>query len=199
MDMNFLRRRMFAGSNGGGGLPSGYTQYNYIEATAQSAYIDTGVLASSDLVIQFHLYLARANGDHIIGANGTTDSNDFRYFTATNKEYFDMKNGRLTYSLGYPPQEVTRELGNFYIKDLSTGIVLASGDSFVDWSIPNNVNIGHNNNMLGVKIYFVKIYNSGTLVRDFVPVYSTLNEQYGLFDMVNKAFYGHDNFTGGNT
>lgn len=198
MDMNFLRRRMFAGSNGGGGLPSGYTQYNYIEATAQSASIDTGVVSSSDLVIQFHLYLARANGDTIIGATGATESNDFRYFFASHYEYFDMNYTRISYSAGNPPQEVYREIGNDYIKDLSTGNILASTGTMSYWSIPYNVNIGHTNSMQGDKIYFVKIYNSGTLVRDFIPVYSKVNEQYGLFDMVNKAFYGHDNFTGGN-
>lgn len=200
MDMNFLRRRMFTGnSGGGGGLPSGYTQYDYIEATADSAEIDTGVVVSSDLVIQFHLYIAKANGDTFIGNKGSGDTNDFRYFTATRYEYFDLKNSRVNNSVGYPPQDVFREIGNLYIKDLSTGNIIVSGDAVEEWTIPYNVNLGYTNNMQGDKIYFVKIYDSGTLIRDFVPVYSEVDEQYGLFDMINKVFYGHDNFTGGNT
>lgn len=187
------------GQKSGGGLPSGYVQYDYIEATAQNASIDTGVRASSDLVMQFHLYYARANGDNIIGTKGSADNNDFRYFVASVYEFFDMKNARLNY-YNPPPREVTREVGNFYIKDLVNGTILATADlGIVDWSIPYNVNIGHTNNMQGDKIYFVKIYDSGVLVRDFIPAYSVLDDQYGLFDTVNQEFYGHENFIGGNT
>lgn len=186
------------GKKSGCGLPSGYVQYDYIEATAQNALINTGVRASSDLVMQFRLYIARANGDTIIGATGTTDSNDFRYFFASRNEYFDRKNGRIIYALGYPPQEVNREVGNFYIKDLVSGAMLGTGTVVEDWSISNTVCIGHTNNMQGDKIYFVKIYDSGALVRDFIPAYSVLDDQYGLFDTVDQEFYGHENFIGGN-
>lgn len=199
MDMMSIRRRIMSGQKSGGGLPSGYVQYDYIEATDQSALLNTGVNATSDIVIQFHLYLARANGDLVIGAEGTTESNDFRYFNATSYEYFDIKDQRINHSIGYPPKEVSREVGNLYIKDLVSGETLVSGTAVEAWSISNTIYIGHTNNMLGDKIYFVKIYDGGTLIRDFIPVYSTTDEQYGLFDLAGQAFYGHANFIGGNT
>lgn len=187
------------GQKQGSRLPNGYIQYDYIEATAQNVSIDTGVPVSLNLVMQFHLYIARANGDVIIGTKGIVDSNDFRYFLTSRFEYFDIKNGRITYAVGYPPQEVKREIGNFYIKDLISGTIFSTGTAIEDLSISDTIHIGYTKNMQGNKIYFIKIYDSGIPVRSFVPAYSVLDDQYGLFDKVNNVFYGHENFIGGNT
>ena len=40
------------------------------------------------------------------------------------------------------------------------------------------------------RIYYCKIYDNGTLVRDYVPV-SGSNGSVGLYDLVNKKFYGN--------
>lgn len=40
-----------------------------------------------------------------------------------------------------------------------------------------------------MKFYSCKIYNDGTLIRDFVPVYRVRDNVIGLFDKVNKKFY----------
>ena len=40
------------------------------------------------------------------------------------------------------------------------------------------------------KLYYCKIYDNGTLVRDYVPV-SGSNGSVGLYDLVNKKFYGN--------
>lgn len=51
------------------------------------------------------------------------------------------------------------------------------------------------------RIYSFKLYNSsGTLVRDFIPMYQISTDTYGLWDRVNEEFYGSANsykFTGG--
>ena len=50
-----------------------------------------------------------------------------------------------------------------------------------------------------MKLYSCKIYDNGTLIRDYVPVINSAGE-YGLFDKVNYQFYtnaGTGSFTGG--
>ena len=42
------------------------------------------------------------------------------------------------------------------------------------------------------KLYYVKIYDNGTLVRDYVPVKRISDGAIGLYDKVNKLFYGND-------
>ena len=45
------------------------------------------------------------------------------------------------------------------------------------------------------KVYFVKIYDNGELVRDFVPAKDAKNGKVGLYDSVSKVFY-ENNGTG---
>ena len=54
-------------------------------------------------------------------------------------------------------------------------------------------------NYASMKLYSCKIYNNGTLVRDFVPVKNS-SGTIGLYDLVNSAFYtnaGSGTFTAG--
>lgn len=50
------------------------------------------------------------------------------------------------------------------------------------------------------KLYYYKLYDNGTLIRDFIPVKRISDNEYGLWDKVNKVFYknaGTGTFTGG--
>ena len=42
------------------------------------------------------------------------------------------------------------------------------------------------------RLYYFKIYDNGTLVRDYVPVKRISDGAIGLYDKVNKLFYGND-------
>lgn len=57
-----------------------------------------------------------------------------------------------------------------------------------------------NQNFLG-KIYYAKIWKSGTLIRDFIPVKRKADDVIGMYDQVNNIFYTSPNgiaFIGGN-
>ena len=43
---------------------------------------------------------------------------------------------------------------------------------------------------VSVKVYYLKIYDGSTLVRDYVP-YITKDGECGLYDLVTKRFYGN--------
>ena len=50
------------------------------------------------------------------------------------------------------------------------------------------------------KLYYYKLYDKGTLIRDFIPVKRISDNKYGLWDKVNKVFYpnaGTGTFTAG--
>ena len=46
------------------------------------------------------------------------------------------------------------------------------------WYIPN-----------GAKIYYCKIWNGDTLVRDLIPCYRNNDSVVGMYDLVNNVFY----------
>ena len=41
------------------------------------------------------------------------------------------------------------------------------------------------------RCYYFRMYDNNTIVRDFVPVKDLKTGAYGLFDKVNKVFYGN--------
>ena len=51
-----------------------------------------------------------------------------------------------------------------------------------------------------MSIYYCKIYNNGTLVRDFVPMKNTTTDAGAMYDMVTGHIFGNSgsgNFTCG--
>jgi hypothetical protein len=57
------------------------------------------------------------------------------------------------------------------------------------------------NRIAVMKVYGCKVYESGVLIRDYVPCYRKSDNVVGLFDRVNKTFYvnsGSGSFTKGN-
>lgn len=58
----------------------------------------------------------------------------------------------------------------------------------------------HDNRRISGKIYYVKVYDNGTLIRDYVPAKDTKTGIIGLYDKVNKKMYpnkGSGNFQTG--
>lgn len=52
-----------------------------------------------------------------------------------------------------------------------------------------------------IKLYSCKLYDNGTLVRNFIPCYRKADNETGLYDLVNDVFYtnaGTGTFTKGN-
>lgn len=43
---------------------------------------------------------------------------------------------------------------------------------------------------VSIRLYYLKIYDGGTLIRDYLP-YVTEDGEYGLYDKVTKQFYGN--------
>lgn len=176
-------------------------QLEYIESTG-SQWIDTGIKPSLDLVAKIKLCNLAATGDVIFGFApspwGTAaDSKDWRMFNAGSTLYFDILAGKRINGTSFV-KGVWREfeLGNYYVKDLSTGQVLISGTAATD-STPygNNTYTITLNRAQGLgtmslnRWAYVKIYRGETLVQDLIPV--SVNGVAMMYDRVTGTFPKH--------
>lgn len=186
-------------SGGGGGLPEGYTELEYIRSSG-TQYVDTGVKGNSSLVIRAKFNMDEEAKYAIIGYYAS-ETVTLRLFNASGKCYLDFGNassGRIsggTMSVGVT---YNVEFGNRYVKNLDTGANIISGSAVAAFSHTNTVCVFGNSNFSKGKIYYCQIYDNGTLVRDYVPCRNPYGV-VGLYDLVNCQFYGNSGtgaFTG---
>lgn len=192
-------------------LPDGYTPLNYIENAVKATYykdiraaIQPGVDANGDFgfSIRFHTdVVGTSTGQTIIGAY---DSGRIRLTVSLYK--IDA-----VFSTGYVSISGTRYSPNFVVGDntivlrdhtltvngntIATNVAEIQGLTRMPRLFMSN---GGDNNPFNGKMYEAKIYKDGEIVRDMRPCINADNE-YGMYDIVNGAFYGSINsykFTG---
>lgn len=99
-------------------------------------------------------------------------------------------------------KEFTVEYGDGSIKINSLEITTLPTNSFADTkTITIFVRNGNSlNGYIDGRLYYFKIYENGTLIRDFIPCYRKNDNVIGLYDAVNDVFYlnqGTNNFIKG--
>lgn len=202
-----LRRRAAMAAT----FPDGYTPLNYIENAVKAtsynnirAAIQPGVDANGDFgfSIRFHTdVVGIPYGQVIISAY---DNSSIRLTVSLYK--IDA-----VFSTGYISISGTRYNPNFVVGDNT--IVLRDHTLTVNGNtIASNVaeiqgltrmptlflSNGGDRNPFNGKIYLAKIYKDGAIVRDMRPCINA-EQEYGMYDIVNGAFYGSINsykFTG---
>lgn len=178
----------------GSSLPDGYVQVEYIESSG-TQYVDTGVTVKSNLVSQLKFHTTWNVEGVIYGCYPNSDQNDYRLFNANGVCYLDFPNSNRIFGgsmLFGVIHEI--EVGNYYVKNLATGATIVSGSpvSFSEQSNTMKVWLyeGSDRQYGRGKLYYLKIYEGETLVRDFVPCKSASGE-VGLYDKVSAQFYGN--------
>lgn len=167
-----------------------YQPVEYIQ-TSQNSCVDVGIYCSSNLKAQFR-YAQSGNIGGTIFGDYISEDNNFRFFATGGKFYFDCGNsyGSREYGGSMSSNQIYNlEIGNHYIKNLDTDATIASGSSK---SFIKTYHFLLFNNLGGtsVKLYYMKIYESGVLVRDLVPCYNKQDPSViGLFDKKNNVFY----------
>lgn len=132
-------------------------------------------------------------GGRIIGDYNSNDHDDWRFFFFDSNLYYDFITERELTNKTMPmsaPEEW--EVGNYYIKDTSTGNNLINSTPQTFSSRPDHLYIyhsggvgaGESGNDYG-QIWYIKIYKNNVLVRDFIP-WTDMNGNYGLYDKVNN-------------
>ena len=189
-----------------------FTLLDYIEATG-TQYIDTGVKAYG-LTTNFEIKFAPTrltNYNFIFSARESSSSRRFdigwgQNISASVGCWFAYNTYNAVDSLDENfavdnPIIVKKQDSEVYVDNT----LKYTFSSLTDFTTPVNVAIFANNtngtiaNYAGAKLYYFKIYNGSTLVRDFIPAKDS-NNVVCLYDKVTKTFFynkGTGTFTAG--
>ena len=148
---------------------------------------DLGVTLKDDTKIEIKLRPTDYGGDMIIGeVNLPSDDDDYRFFWFYGSFYYDYGSDRMNSRLDINTDYVL-EVGNYYIKNLTSGSYILQGDAKSGVATAHTRTLG----LFGVDddawIYYIKIYEGDTLVKDFIP--AKLEDGSGtLYDKVSKTY-----------
>ena len=205
-------------------VPTGYTELQYIESSG-TQWIDTGYIFPSNTtarVIMDVLYpsFTSESGWNVHGVSGsayggpnigTVGSNNTRVFCAATSGDFrtDVNasaNTRYLFDLDMPKRIFT-------VIDVATNTVLVNRDDFPNeyWNTKRRPSFrlfgygrGQGNSPEIItnssRIYSVKLYNNGTLVRYMMPARRNSDNVLGMWDTVTQTFFtnsGTGNFVAG--
>lgn len=175
------------------GLPSGFTKLAYIQSSG-TQYIDTGFAPNQDtrVVVEMQLTDSALEQTPFL-ARKASQEKSFGIFLRSSGWAVDYGTLRLNFSSKITATErlsldfdKTKVTMNGETLTFSAQEFLAPVNLFL---FVRNTN-GTLNNYAIAKLYFCRIYDNDTLVRDFVPCINA-SGKIGLFDMVNRQFYGN--------
>lgn len=194
--------QMFVNTGSSTTISSGLVELEYIESTG-TQYIDTGIKASKNLKVEADIDVSAASGWVMILGDYTSGS----YFSwwrqnTTMYAYYGSNNKTLAELTG-KRKYISNNTNNIWSIDTSKITVTPNSSDFSKDG--NNlylfsVNNGGNYNKASMKLYSCKIYDNGTLVRDFIPAKRVSDGMCGLWDKANYKFYtdiNGNNFTAG--
>ena len=173
-------------------LPSGYTELEYIQSSG-TQYIDTRFIPTSNTKISIDFQVLSVGADDtiigsinpncLIGYNTTEIYAGFKLGTGTSIAIATTVTSRHTAELSNGVFKVDAQQKSFDqvtgFSQTLTALIFASHYT------------GVSDNAYGkcaAKVYSAKIYESGVLVRDFIPC-KNASGVIGLYDLVNNQFY----------
>ena len=186
-----------------GGLPAEYQQVEYIQSNGNQ-YIDTGVSGNAigEYEIKLNALGSQAHSwEQYFAGNRDTSSLVGKLYCSSYKVMYQ----------GYPSSSDI-EFGSYSntieAKVLrSTGIVsngvYKSAYGGAPWgALTFYIFNSHSEPTLGasMRLYYLKMYSDGELVRDYIPCYRKSDSVIGLYDLVSRTFFinqGTGSFTKG--
>lgn len=183
-----------------------YEKIDYISSTGNvnnhsNPYIDTKCVLSSDFIFQISYMIIKENTAFMFGGRENYNTNDE---FAASTDYLNVGKSSRNY--------LRRKLNTKYILEATPSYYSVSGiKTIIDskfskgkypiWLFCTNTGgTGVYQPGDSVKIYYLKIYNDGILVRDFIPVRRKSDDKIGMLDKVENKFYTSPNgaeFIGG--
>ena len=163
---------------------------SYIVKDASHGFkIPLDYTASTNTKIQLRLTSTSNGGGGIFGDTGGGEQDDFRFFMSGSQYYFDRVSGRIRTTTRLLNTASYLELGNYYIKNLSTGSNLVTGTTS-SYTRTSTISLGQGNSDY-FTLSSLTIYTSSTLARDFIPAID--GNEICLFDKVSKTYFKSDN------
>lgn len=181
-----------------------YTPVEYIQSSG-TQYIDTGFVPVSTTTMECKVaatssYIFGCGRDEGYGGNAFLGS----YYNGSglNIEYGAINVGYVAPISGINTIKTYIENGNYYANNNGT----IGSTSVTSHTTTGHFLIGAVANAStqvpafkgSAKYYYMKLFNDGVLVRDFIPAVRKLDAKPGLFDRVNNVFYtnaGSDEFS----
>lgn len=195
--MRGLRHRLMMGM---------YEKIDYISSTnnvnnSSNPYIDTKCVLSSDFTFQISYMVTKANTAFMLGGRTAYNSNDE---FASSTEYLNVGKSSRNYLRVKLNNKALLEATPAYYSVNGIKTIIDSKFSKGEYPIwlfcTNSGGTGLYQCGDSVRIYYLKIYNNGILVRDFIPVRRKSDGKIGMLDKVENKFYTSPNgneFTGG--
>ena len=180
-------------------LPSGYKRLEYIQSSG-TQYVDSGFIPNGETTVEVAFESAviasAISGNYpVYGASANYDSNAFELWSL-GKGFciYGSQAYKSGFGLSANVKYISKQAKN--VLEINNQTLNFTKQTF---SAPYNLLIfaTHRNSGITIscsdaklKIYFLKIYDNGTLVRDFIPCQKQ-DGTVGLWDDVNSAFYGN--------
>lgn len=184
--------QMFINTGVSNSIPSELVELEYIESTG-TQYIDTGITVNKSDNKELIMSCQLGNDSNYAGANGYMQYQASITGGAKGILKISYKNNIETIYFN-DVLKLTQDWTSAYSgTNVKLGIFKLGGT--------NNIWYNSSAQQIG-KLYYYKLYNNGTLIRDFIPVKRISDNKYGLWDKVTKAFYpnaGTGTFTAGPT
>lgn len=171
-----------------------YKFYNYLKSDG-TAYINTGLIPNYDTQAKINCYIISSSTTGFVFGSRTSSSSSDKYcaiFTSTSTYYapFASTNGSLAGNYVGVQFEFDLSKNGFFINGVQK-------ISYSDTSLTSSLNIflfrlnqaGNPYGTIVSKIYSCRIYDNGTLVRDFVPAKRRSDGVVGMLDKVHNVFY----------
>ena len=182
-----LRRRAIAKQSGGGGiLPSGYIQLEYIQGTGDKQLdlfaVQNGDTFLIDVIDENIPYSANKLLFGMSSSNGyyvaiMRDTNAWRLSTSSLTNALPSERNVLSISLSGNKLHLESKG-----ESLSSGNLAISGKSWQLFGVDNNFYIQS-------KVYGLKMYRNNELYMDFIPCKRKNDDAIGFYDIVNDTFY----------
>ena len=159
-------------------LPSGYTKLAYIQSTG-TQYVDTGVVVNKADSVRMVLDTHLTSNDSYGGCNG------YMQFQSSVgggvRSTIDVSYSNTTETVTVNgEQKSSQSWASYNGENVKLGI-FKMGDANNSW-FSGAAQIG--------KLYSCKIYDNGTLIRDYVPCKDP-SGAVGLYDLTGEQFYGN--------
>ena len=160
----------------------------YRDSSHKGFISDLGVTLKDNTRIEIKLRPTSNGGGMIIGeVNSPNDDDDYRFFWYNERIFYDYGSDRLNTRLAINNDYVL-EVGNYYIKNLTSGSYILQGNakSGVATAHTRTLGLFGDVNEDYAWIYYIKVYEGDTLVKDFIPV--KLEDGSGtLYDTISKT------------
>lgn len=182
---------MMLAAAGGSKLPAGYAKLEYLESDG-TQYIDTGFKPNQDTRVVMDFESLTTDDSAIFGARTAYKKNDYTFWISKN-QWLTNYYTESTY-IANPP--VSGRMLVDKNKNVTTINGVVTTNTYGTFQAPVTMTICTKNEngtlddrYAKLKIYSCKIYDNGTLIRDFIPAMNASGEA-GLYDLKNDVWYG---------